>query len=367
MVQERGPRHESCASREMTRAVTTSFFDTSSLPTDEMLEAMRTAELGDDVYRTDPTVRELELLSAAMFDREAALFVPSGTMANLIAILVHTSRGDAVVLEASSHIAVAETGGIATVAGCMPIPLRADRGTITPELLADAVTPEDQHRPRPTLVCVENTHNRAGGAIIKPDAMVGLTAACRQHGLRLHVDGARIFNAAIALKLPVAELVVAADSIAFALSKGLACPAGSLLVGTAEFIHEAQRSRKMLGGAMRQTGVLAAAGIVALKTGIPRLADDHRRARGLAERLDAIPDLAVDLDTVETNIVLCDVSDTERHPRVLAEALEDAGIGCAPRPPHHLRFVTHRNIGDDDIDLVVEAMARLVSRHDGRI
>jgi threonine aldolase len=339
--------------------VKASFFDTSSLPTNEMLEAMRTAELGDDVYRTDPTVRTLEQLSAAMFGREAALFVPSGTMANLIAILVHTRRGDAVVVEAGSHLAVAETGGLATIAGCMPITVQGQRGAITSALLADAVAPEDQHRPRPALVCIENTHNRAGGAVMRPNAMAELAAACRERGLKLHLDGARIFNAAVALGLPVADLVIAADSVAFALSKGLSCPAGSVLVGSSDFVYEAQRARKLLGGAMRQAGVLAAAGIVALRTGIPRLAEDHHRARTLAKRLNALPRVAVDIAAVETNIVMCDVSDTRLEAQAVARALEDAGISCAPRPPYQLRFVTHRNIGDDDIELVVGAMARL--------
>jgi threonine aldolase len=340
-------------------AVRASFFDTSSLPTDEMRDAMRAAELGDDVYRTDPTVAALERRAAELFEREAALFVPSGTMANLIAILVHANRGDAVVVEAGSHIAIAETGGLAAVAGCMPIPVEAPRGTITASLLADAVLPEDQHRPRPTLVCVENTHNRAGGTVTRPETMRELAAACHERGLKLHVDGARIFNGAVALGVPVAGLAAGADSVTFALSKGLSCPVGSVLIGSAGFVHEAQRARKLLGGAMRQAGVLAAAGIVALESGVERLADDHRRARELAERLDALPELSVDVAAVETNIVVCDVSGTGRDARTVAGELEQAGIECAPRPPSALRFVTHRGIGDDEVDLLVAAFAQL--------
>ncbi len=337
-----------------------SFFDTSSWPTDEMLDAMRTAPLGDDVYGADPTVNKLQSMAAELFDREAALFVPSGTMANLIAIMVHARHGDAVVVEAGSHVAVAETGGLAAVAGCMAVPLVAPRGIVTADLLEEVLEPEDQHRPRPSLVCVENTHNRAGGTVTRPEVMVGLSATCRTRGLKLHVDGARIFNASVALGCPVRDLVAGADSVGFALSKGLSCPAGSVLVGTRDFVAEARRVRKMLGGSMRQAGVLAAAGIVALDQGVPRLAEDHRRARLLAHRLAALPGLEVDMDAVETNIVLCDVRGTGRDAAALGNELSLAGIGCAPRPPHLLRFVTHRNIEDADVEFLVETMAGLI-------
>lgn len=338
-----------------------SFFDTSSLPTAEMLDAMRAAELGDDVYRTDPTVAALEARSAELFEREAALFVPSGTMANLVAIMVHAGRGDAVVVEAGSHIALAETGGIAAVAGCMPIAIDAPRGVVTPELLAGAVQPEDQHRPRPTLVCIENTHNRAGGTIVRPDEVAAIAAACAERGLKLHVDGARIFNAAVALDVPVATLAAGADSVTFALSKGLACPVGSVLIGTAEFVHEAQRVRKLLGGAMRQAGVLAAAGLVALETGLAQLAEDHRVARSLAERLAALPGLEV--APTETNIVNCDVRGTGRGAAELAAELAQDGIECAARPPYQLRFVTHRGVGDQEVELLLHALeSRLGAR-----
>lgn len=341
--------------------MTVSFFDTSSRPTPEMLDAMRAADLGDDVYRTDPTVDALERKAAALFERDAGLFVPSGTMANLIAIMVHARHGDAIVVEARSHLVLAETGGLASVAGCMPLPVEAANGTITPEHLAESVLPDDPHRPRPTLVCIENTHNRAGGRITSPAAVEELAAACRARGLKLHVDGARIFNAAVALDVPVATLASGADSVTFALSKGLSCPAGSLLMGSAAFVAEAERVRKLLGGAMRQAGVLAAAGIVALDSGVARLAEDHARARSLAEQLDAIPGLAVEVGAVETNIVVCDVSGIDRDAATAARELAEAGIECATRPPDSLRFVTHRDIGDEEIALLVATFERLAA------
>jgi threonine aldolase len=337
-----------------------SFFDTSSLPTEAMLAAMHRAPLGDDVYGTDPTVNRLQDMAAGALGLEAALFVPSGTMANLIAIMVHTRRGDAVVIEAGSHIAIAETGGLAAVAGCMPIPVAAPLGILTAELLEGVLLPEDQHRPRPALVCIENTHNRGGGTVTEPHVMAGIAALCRERGLRLHVDGARVFNAAVALRAPVADVVAGADSVTFALSKGLSCPAGSLLAGSAAFIAEARRVRKLLGGAMRQAGVLAAAGVLALESGQPLLADDHRRARALAEGLAALPGVSVDLDRVQTNIVFCRLSGALGAGAVARE-LGRRGIECAPRPPDTLRFVTHRGIGDAEVDRAVAAMARLAA------
>jgi threonine aldolase len=337
-------------------AVRASFFDTSSLPTQAMREAMDAAPLGDDVYGTDPTVNRLQDMAAAILGFEAALFVPSGTMANLIAVVVHTKPGDAVVLEANSHLALAETGGLAAVAGCMPIAITAPRGIVTAAHVAAAVEPEDQHRPRPRLVCIENTHNRGGGSVTPPAVMEGLVAACRERTLSLHVDGARAFNAAVALDVPVADVVAGADSVSVALSKGLQCPAGSILAGDAPFIHEARRVRKMLGGAMRQAGVLAAAGIVALETGLTQLAEDHRRARELAERLDALPGLAADVAAVETNIVVCDVSATGRGVRDLVGELARAGIESAPREPHGIRFVTHGGLGDAELAALVTAL-----------
>jgi threonine aldolase len=342
-------------------ATRVSFFDTSSAPTPAMLAAMASAELGDDVYGTDPTVNRLQELAAELLNFEAALLVPSGTMANLIALVVHTCPGDAVILEAQSHIAIAETGGMAAVAGCMPIGVTAPRGVLQARHIRAALEPEDQHRPRPRLVCIENTHNRGGGSITTPAVMSALAEVARDRGLLLHVDGARVFNAAVALGVPVRELVEGADSVTVALSKGLSCPAGSILAGSERFISEARRARKMLGGAMRQSGVLAAAGIVALETGLSRLADDHRLARRLAERLNSVSGVAVDIDNVDTNIVLCDVTATGRMASELAIELARHGIGCAPREPGHIRFVTHRGVGEAEVAALIEVLEAMLT------
>jgi threonine aldolase len=338
-----------------------SFFDTSSRPSEAMRAAMAAAPLGDDVYGTDPTVNRLQMLAAELLGFEAALFVPSGTMANLIAVCVHARPGDAVVLEAGSHLAVAETGGVAAVAGCMPIPVAAPRGVLTAAHVAEAVLPDDVHRPAPRLVCIENTHNRGGGAVTPPPVMEELVTACRERDLALHVDGARALNAAVALGVPVAEVVAGADSVSLALSKGLRCPVGSLLAGSAAFVAEARRRRKLLGGAMRQAGVVAAAGVVALESGVPQLVEDHRRARALAERLDAIPALAVDLDAVETNIVLCDVSATGRPAARLVEELAASGIECAGRGHDRVRFVTHAGTGAEAVDRLLARVEAILN------
>jgi threonine aldolase len=342
-------------------AASASFFDTSSLPTEAMRAAMAEAELGDDVYGTDPTVNRLQDGAAELLGFEAALFVPSGTMANLIAVCVHTRPGDAVVLEAGSHLAVAETGGLAAVAGCMPIPVTAARGILTAAHVAESVLPDDQHRPRPRLVCIENSHNRGGGAVTPPSVMKELVAACRERDLLLHVDGARVLNAAVTIDVPVAEVVAGADSVSLALSKGLRCPVGSLLAGSAEFVANARRRRKMLGGAMRQAGVVAAAGLVALETGLPQLAEDHRCARELAQRLDAIPALTVDLAAVETNIVVCDVAGVGRPAEQLRAELAASGIDCAARGPDRLRFVTHAGIGPEEVEMLVARLEAILS------
>ena len=336
-----------------------SFLDTATEPTPAMRDAMRDAVVGDDVYGRDPTVKELEARACRLLGKEAAVFVPSGTMANLAALLAHTRRGDGVVLEEQSHIACAEAGGVATIAGLMPLFVRGRRGVLDAARVEPALLPPDEHRPSPTLLCIENTHNRGGGTVTAPEAMRGLRGLCDRHGLRLHLDGARLFNAAVALDLEPAELAADADSISCCLSKGLGAPAGSLLLGDAELVTRARRARKVLGGAMRQAGVLAAAGLVALDGWRERLAADHRRARGLAEQLARVRALSVEPETVETNIVLCRVADGI-DARALARQLLEHGLACSASSGETLRVVLHHQILDRDVDRLLATLAQLV-------
>jgi threonine aldolase len=339
-----------------------SFFDTATEPTEAMRDAMRSAAVGDDVYGRDPTVNELEGRAASLCGKEASVLMPTGTMANLAAILTHTRRGDAVVLEAQSHIARAETGGVAAVAGCMPLEVAASDGVLRGADVEPRLAPPDQHRPVTTLLCVENTHNRAGGTVTAPEVMAELRALCDEWELRLHVDGARLLNAAVALDLPPDALVETADSVCFALSKGLGAPVGSLLLGSGEFVAGARRMRKMLGGGMRQAGVLAAAGLVALDGWRTRLADDHRRAVALAERLARLPGVAVDPAAVTTNIVVCDVGETSMGSAELVDALLVRGVSCSATSADRLRFVVHGQIGDREIERLAQAMADALGR-----
>ena len=338
-----------------------SFYDTSTLPTEEMLEAMRRARLGDDVYHEDPTVNELEALSAEMLNKEAAIFMPSGTMSNLVAVMCHTQHGDEVVVEAEAHVMYYETGGIAAVAGVMPLAIQGERGVLRAKQIEPKLRKPNQHYPRTTLLCIENTHNRGGGTITNLQVMRELRELCDRWGLQLHVDGARIFNAAVALDVHVRDLAADADSIWFALSKGLSAPVGSVLLGNREFIEHARRQRKMLGGSMRQAGVLAAAGIVALQSGIDRLAEDHLHARQLAERLIEIPRLRVDLQAVETNMVMIDTQETGLRADQLVAALKTRGIRASSRPPYTVRFVTHRMIGEKEIAILVQALREILA------
>jgi len=337
-----------------------SFFDTATEPTEAMRDAMRAAVVGDDVYGRDPTVKELEARAAALCGMEAALLVPTGTMANLAAILTHIDRGDAVVVESESHIARAETGGIASVAGCMPLEVGSHDGVLRAADVRERLAPADDHRPSATLLCVENTHNRAGGTVTPPGTMAELRGLCDELGLRLHVDGARLFNAAIALQLPPRELVAHADSVCFALSKGLGAPVGSLLLGSERFVARARRMRKMLGGGMRQAGVLAAAGLVALDGWQARLAAGHRRAVALALRLASLAGVAVEPEAVRTNIVLCDVEGTGIGSAELVDALLVRGISCSATGRSVVRFVVHGQIGEREIEQLAAAMAAVL-------
>ncbi len=331
--------------------------DTITLPTEAMREAMARAEVGDDVYGEDPTINALEALAAGHVGKAAALFVPTGTMANILAVMSQTQKGDEVITEAQAHIYNLEAGALAAVAGTLPRPLETEWGHISGAQLESVLRPPDHHVAPARLVCLENTHNRHGGTVATVEQVDDLATTAHRRGLRVHVDGARIFNAAIALGVPAARLAASADTFAFCLSMALSAPVGSLLCGDRETMGRARHFRKMLGGGMRQAGVLAAAGIVALEQMIDRLADDHRVARLLADGLAAVPGVRVDLARVQTNMVRLDL---ERDARAFAEALRGRAIRVSVIGPRRLRLVTHRHITPEDVPGVVAGFRRVL-------
>lgn len=332
--------------------------DTVTHPTPEMREAMARAEVGDDVYGEDPTVNRLEAMAGERMGKEAAVFVPSGTMANLAAVLAHCARGDEVILGDRSHTFLLEAGGVAALGGVHPHPIRnRPDGTMSLEEVEAAIRPDDEHQPVSRLVCLENTHNRCGGAVLSLEYTRQVADLARRRGLRLHVDGARIFNAAVALGVSAAALAEPADSVSFCLSKGLCAPVGSLLCGESAFIRRARRARKQLGGGMRQAGILAAAGVVALETMVDRLAEDHRRARKLAEGLRGIEGLRVETDPPPTNMVFIGFGGGARLDAFeLVRALKPEGIVLTTRVSHRLRLVVHHGIDDAAVETAVEAI-----------
>jgi len=281
--------------------------DTVTLPTDEMLEAMRNAELGDDVYREDPTVNRLEELAAKKMGKDAALLTTSGTQANLVSAMSQTTRGDEVILETEAHMYYYEVGAFSALGGLIPRFVKGHMGVMSPRDIEQVLRPPNIHFPPTSLICIENTHNRAGGTIWPPSNIKEVSDLAKTHGLRVHMDGARIFNAAVASGLDVREFTRHVDTLMFCLSKGLSAPIGSIVVGEQAFVDRARRYRKMLGGGMRQAGIIAAAGIIAIEKMVDRLRDDHVNAKTLATGLSKIPGITVDTARVQTNIVVYDV------------------------------------------------------------
>lgn len=338
--------------------------DTVTVPTPEMRRAMAQAEVGDDVFGEDPTVRRLEEMAAQRMGKEGGLFVPSGTMGNLIAVLAHCGRGDEVILGDRCHTFLSEAGGVAAVGGVHPRPIATARdGTLPLEEIEAALRADDPHYPTSRLVCLENTHNRCGGVSITAEYTARVGEWTRRRGLRLHIDGARIFNAAIALGDRPQELAGPADSVTFCLSKGLCAPVGSVLCGTSDFIARARRVRKQLGGGMRQAGVLAAAGIVALETMVDRLAEDHRRSADLAGRLAGLPGLVLEWNPPPTNMVYLNLEPGLRlDGQGMTEQLEREGLLALAEGPRTVRLVTHYGIEDEDIMRAAQAVARCVER-----
>lgn len=334
--------------------------DTMTAPTAAMRRAMAEARVGDDVWGEDPTVRELEQLGAATLGKEQAVFVPSGTMANQVAIHVHCRPGDEVVCEERSHVYWYEGGAIARFSGAQTRTLPAADGFLSPAQVAGAVRADDPHYPRTRLLVVENTHNMAGGRVCSPERLRQLACVAKEHRMLVHCDGARLANAAVALSVPMAELAAPCDTVTLCLSKGLGAPVGSLVAGDAAFCKEARRARKAFGGGMRQAGVLAAAALIALREGPSLLADDHRRARRLAQGLASVPCLVVDPSAVDTNIVMVDVRGADAQ--ALVESLKAKGVLCAKSAPSRVRFVTHRDVGDDGVDACLTACAEFAGR-----
>lgn len=333
--------------------------DTVTRPTPSMQNAMATAEVGDDVFGEDPTVNCLEEMAAEKMGKEAAVFVASGTMANLVSQLAHCQRGDEMILGDQAHIFHYEQGGSAAIGGIHPriIPNQPD-GTLDPADIQSAIRSDNIHFPQSRLIALENTHNRCSGRPLTPEYMASVRSIANEHSLRIHVDGARIFNAAVALGVDVRDLTANADSVSFCLSKGLAAPVGSLVCGSESFILKARRARKVLGGGMRQAGVLAAAGIIALEENIDRLAEDHANAAKLAQGLFEIPGIAIDPAQIKSNLVFFDVIKAGLTATELADKLNAKGVRVLASSPTRIRAVTHYYITSDDIDRALKVIAK---------
>jgi len=337
--------------------------DTVTQPTPAMRAAMAQAEVGDDVFGEDPTVRRLEELAAERMGMEGALFVASGTMGNLAAVLTHCQRGDEIILGDRSHTYLHEAGGVSALGGVHPhtVPNQPD-GTLDLQSIVGAIRAVDDHFPNSRLIILENTHNMSGGTPLRVDYLQQVGSLASQYGLRLHIDGARIFNAAIALGRPAAELAAPADSITFCLSKGLCAPVGSLLCGSSGFIRLARRTRKQLGGGMRQAGILAAAGIVALESMVDRLVEDHQRARRLAAGLREIAGLQVEQDPPPTNMVYFRLDPRAgKTTQDLIQALDTQRVRLTARNPYRMRMVAHYWIDDAAVERAVEGIAAAMS------
>ena len=331
--------------------------DTVTKPTPEMREAMAKAEVGDDVYGDDPTINRLQAMAAEMMAKEAGLFVPSGTMGNLTALLSHCQRGDEVIIGQRNHSFMYEAGGMSVLGGINSFQLQNQPdGSLLPADVEAAIRPDDPHDPITRLVCLENTHNRCGGTVQTPEYTREIVKLAHHHGLKVHLDGARIFNAAAALGIPARELTAPVDSVTFCLSKGLSAPVGSVLCGDEEFIRKAKRARKLLGGGMRQAGILAAAGIVALQKMVGRLGEDHLRARRLADGLRENKGVVLDQGTPATNMVFFNLSASANTTApALSEELKKMGILVSPSGERRFRLVTHCWVDDAAVDKAVAA------------
>lgn len=334
--------------------------DTKTLPTEAMREAMYKAEVGDDMDGEDPTVQQLEARSAEILGKEAGLFVTSGTQGNLVAMMTHTRPGQSVICHEKSHVFIWEAGGLAAIAGLLPRMISSPTGALPVEALAEAMPPDNIHYAPVGLIELENTHNACGGTVIGAEEISSTGEFAHAHGVPLHIDGARIFNAAVALNIPVKELVAAADTVQFCFSKALGAPVGSMLVGSREFIERARRSRKMVGGALRQAGVIAAAALIALETGVEQLATDHINAKMIARTLAQLPGIDIDLATVQTNIIRFNVNRQDISAEHLCMRLKRQEI-LASASGNGIRLVTHRDVSQDDCKTVCDVLQGILS------
>jgi threonine aldolase len=335
--------------------------DTVTLPSPQMWEAIGHAELGDDVFGEDPTVNRLQQMAADRVGKEAGLFVPSGTMGNLVSILTHCRRGDEVILGDQCHTFIYEGGGISALGGVHPRTVaNQPDGTLNVQDVEAAIRADNVHFPRTRLICLENTQNRCGGVVLTAGYTADIVALARRHGLAVHLDGARLFNAAVALNVDARDLTRGVDSVSVCLSKGLAAPVGSVICASKEFIAEARRVRKMLGGGMRQAGVIAAAGVVVFDTMIDRLREDHENARRLAEGVAGLKGLRIDLARVQTNMVFFDVVAGPVTADAFVAKAAEHGVKMLCSSPGRVRAVTHYGIAHDDIDQALMVLAHIL-------
>lgn len=333
--------------------------DTVTKPTKEMREAALHARVGDDVYGEDPAVNELEQTAAGLLGKEAALFVTSGTQGNQIAVLTHCTPGNEVIMEAESHIFYYESGAISAFAGVQPRTLKGIRGVMDPLEVEGAIREDDQHFPETSLICIENTHNRAGGAIVPSSNMKEIYTIAQKNHIPVHVDGARLFNAASALGVPLTEFTQYCDTVQVCLSKGLGAPVGSIIAGSEAFIKKARKWRKRLGGGLRQAGIIAEPGLYALKHMRERLAEDHENAVLLSEGLSSIPSLTI-VNNVDTNIVVAEVSALGMNSAEFTSLLKKEGVLAVTFGPSLVRFTTHLDVSKDDIEKTIAVVRKLV-------
>lgn len=333
--------------------------DTVTKPTPEMRQAAFEAVVGDDVYNEDPTLHELEELAADKLGKEAAMFVPSGTQGNQIAVLTHCNPGQEIILEAESHIFYYEGASIAAFAGVQPRTIKGNRGVIDPKLVKEAIRDDDIHMPETGLICLENTHNRAGGAIVPLENMEEIYKIARVNNIPVHLDGARLFNASVATGIDVKTYAAQTDSVQFCLSKGLGAPVGSIIAGSEDFIKKARKWRKRLGGGLRQAGIIAAPGLVALKTMVERLADDHENARVLASGLQEIKGLSIE-NNVDTNIILVNTKEAGLTANEFLEKLQQEGILGVSFGPNTVRLTTHFDVTRDELKQMLGKVSMMI-------
>lgn len=332
--------------------------DTVTLPTEEMRRAMFEAEVGDDVYEDDPTLKGLEELGAGLLGKEAALFVPSGTFGNQLALLTHCLRGDEVILEENCHIMEHEVGGSAVIAGVQLRAIKGKNGAMDPEEVKRAIREDDIHYPRTGLICMENAHSC--GAVLPLENMREIYNIAREYNIPVHIDGARIFNAATALNIAPSDIAACGDSVNLCLSKGLAAPVGSLLLGSAEFIARARKNRKLMGGGMRQAGILAAAGIVALNTMVDRLGEDHENARLFAQEISKLDKIKVKWDRLDINMVYFEIIGSGIKSQELVSAFQEKGIRINGIDRGEYRFVTNKDVTREDVLFVAQVLKELI-------